>query len=541
MSLNNQIFQQDNLFDRTACRNNSSCWEGTSTKGIVCTAHYRATEAGIRILTKGGNAVDAAVAASLALGVVEPAASGLGGMAMMMLYLADTGKTFMLEGPCRAPVAASPEIFKESRRRTGYTAIAVPTYPAVIDYALRNYGTMKWSAVTESAITLAEEGYLLTPFQRYLLHIYHKSIRRNNAAHWLLNTQGNPPQPGTVMRNPILAQTLKRLAVDGASEFYQGSIGKCILEDMATNGGLISTEDFKTIPWPDEVKPLRGSFRQWDVFTPAPPGGGFAVLEMLNLYEACSNKYSNPDTPEGAALLAAIIQQVRQDRRRFWRNLTKQWALTDPEVLSRSYSRHTANQICSRLSGDGETTHLNVIDQKGNIVALTQSIERSFGAKVATTALGFLYNGFLRTFKVHNQRHPHYMQPGAAARSNASPTILRKSSGRFIAIGSTGSERLASGIFQVLVRLQNQKPFEAVQAPRLHCTPEGEVLCEKDRFDSKIIDYLSKKGFDIVPYPEAWAFSAGGLHLAGLENQSGWGVADPRRDGLAAGPDTIVS
>ena len=175
-----------------------------------------------------------------------------------------------------------------------------------------------------------------------------------------------------------------------------------------------------------------------------------------------------------------------------------------------------------------------MIDRYGNVVSMTQSIERSFGSKIATPGLGFLYNGYMKAFKLRNQKHPHYLKPGAIARSNASPTIVFKDEKPLYAIGSTGSEGIASGMFQVLVRLLNQSPFEAVKAPRLHCTPERQVFLEAERFNPEALTLLNKHGFEIKPY-DAWSFSVGGLHLAGTNDNICWGVAEPRRDGATAG------
>jgi gamma-glutamyltranspeptidase/glutathione hydrolase len=176
------------------------------------------------------------------------------------------------------------------------------------------------------------------------------------------------------------------------------------------------------------------------------------------------------------------------------------------------------------------------MDSFGNVVSATQSIERSFGAKVASSKLGFLYNGYMKGFKIENKRHPHYLRPGAVARSNAAPTILFSGGHPAAAIGSTGSERMVSGIFQTLVRLQYQTPFEAVSAPRLHCTPEGDVLIEADRFHHETLGLLKRDGFSVQAL-DAWSFSAGGLQLVTCDGGRFCGVGEPRRDGAAAGPD----
>jgi gamma-glutamyltranspeptidase/glutathione hydrolase len=188
-------------------------------------------------------------------------------------------------------------------------------------------------------------------------------------------------------------------------------------------------------------------------------------------------------------------------------------------------------------TGRGETTHVSVMDGEGNIVSLTQSIERSFGAAVVTAGLGFIHNGYLRAFKVRNRRHPHYLRPGAPARSNAAPTIVFRDGRPWAALGSTGSERIGSGIFEVLLRLRRDRPFDAVHGPRLHATPQRHVLWEGERFPEGSREALLERGFTVEslgPY----SFQVGGLQLATREGATFTGVAEPRRDGAAAGPGT---
>jgi len=242
------------------------------------------------------------------------------------------------------------------------------------------------------------------------------------------------------------------------------------------------------------------------------------------------------DSPTGAVSLAHLIQQCRRDRSRTYRRGSEEE--DTPDLTSPGAAIRLAAAVRSRIvsEGAGETSHLSVMDRYGNAVGITQSLERSFGAKVMTPGLGFVYNGYLRTFKVENKRHPHYLRPGAMARSNAAPTILQDSAGQLTAvIGSTGSERMVSSILQVLLRLRTDEPFVAVHAPRLHATPDGEVLIEADRADPATLAALKTAGFRVKPL-SAYSFQMGGLHLVLRVGDRFTGVAEPRRDGAAAGP-----
>lgn len=524
------------LSDRAHLRHSSEYWTSTSSKAMVSSAHYKATEAGTSVLKNGGNAMDAAIAVSTALGVAEPNGSGLGGMMMMMIHLGKTGETFMVEGPCRAPVNATPGMVAKSHRKRGYRAAALPTNPAVLEFIFNRFGSLPLPALLEPAYRFAKEGLLITPLQSKIRSNYIKAILQGNAAQFILSEEKMPPESGSIISNPVLADTLHHIMNNSFQSFYTGEIGRAIISDMHKNKGFISERDMLDIPWPKLSEPLRSRFHSWEIIAPPPPCGGMVLIEMLNLFEELEPEEFDPDSPEAALLFAVIIRKSRLDRRKHKLiplDLSK-W--DGPDLLSKTYAQTSAKELQIQ-NGLGETTHFNVIDDKGNIVSATQSIERSFGAKVATPELGFLYNGFMKGFKIENKRHPHYLKPGAVARSNATPTIILKNGKPRYVIGSTGSERMVSGIFQVLIRLyKGQSPFEAVSAPRLHCTPESQVVLELSRFSDDAIQRLHDKKFEVTPYDSDWSFSSGGLHMLSIEdNGLITGVADPRRDGYANG------
>lgn len=205
-----------------------------------------------------------------------------------------------------------------------------------------------------------------------------------------------------------------------------------------------------------------------------PAGSGLGGMSLVLIHLAASNR---------TFTLAGIIRKARRDRQHYRLRTGAEEAGEAAELLSPQYARTAAQGMRYRIAEGGETSHVSVVDRQGNSVSMTQSIERSYRSGELCPELGFLYNGFLRAFKVENRRHSHYLRPGAPARSSASPTIALRGGCPWAVLGSTGSERATSGIFQTLVRLSAGKtPFDAVHGPRLHCTPEGEVLLEKERF-----------------------------------------------------------
>lgn len=533
--------------ERDDKRSQAECWSARSPHGMVATAHPLATQAGAEVLARGGNAFDAAACASFALAVCEPAGSGLGGMAMMLAHDARCRRTFVIEGACRAPIAATPALVAAAPRSYGYRAVAVPTLVAVLRHALAAYGSWTPAALLEPAIQIATEGYPLSRLQHRKLVEHLEPSRQGPAAELLLD-HGRPPAVGTVWRQPVLAATLTRLARHGLDDFYEGDIAREIVADMRDRGGFISAVDLASSQLCREAVPLHCAVGDCVVYSAGPPAGGAALLQMLGLLSAMPDDV-DPDTAEGAVITAEIIRQARVDRRRFRLGTSARGLGAAAELLTPAYATDTAQQIRARLDRpitpppaasaapalDGETSHLSVMDRHGNVVTLTQSIERSFGAAVATPGLGFLYNGYLRAFKVKNRRHPHYLRPGMPARSNAAPTIVFRDGLPAVAIGSTGSERMASSIFQVLMRLRRQAPFDAVHAPRLHATPDGRVLIEADRYPRECLEALSRHRF-IVEALEPYAFAMGGLQMAVRDGETFVGVGDPRREGAAAGP-----
>jgi len=540
------MLTDERSFDRSDRRDDPALWSAESPGGIIATAHYLATRAGAEILEEGGNAIDAAVAASLALGVCEPAGSGLGGMAMLLVHDGRTARTTVYDGACPAPVRATPQAVAASPRYSGYRAVAVPTYVAVVARVIERHCTLPAARLLKAAIDLAEQGVRVSHQHAQLTQRYLKALRKHNAGAVFLQANGDPLAAGTVHRQPVLARTLRRLAEAGLDDFYTGEVGRKIIADMQANNGFLCADDFAKVPWPKEREPLEGTFEGRTVHTVPEPGGGHTLLQLLAIHEALPDSLRDPDTPAGAVALTSAIQRVRRDRA----TAHSKEGVKRPQSdrLAPDYVGALATGIASDIAdaghGEGETTHLSVLDRHGNAVSLTQSIERCFGAKVLTPELGFLFNNYMKGFKIQATHHPHYLRPGAFARSNAAPTIVFDSNDRkpCIAIGSTGSERMLSGIFQVLVRLRQQAPFDAVHAPRMHCTPDGEVLLEDLRMQPDVLHALTEQGFRLSSLGD-YSFQVGGLHLAVRTNGRSdrvnrfIGVAEPRRDGAAAGPD----
>ena len=504
---------------------------------MVAAAHAGATAAGVAALEAGGNAVDAAVAAALALGVCEPAASGLGGQTMMLVHLAGEGRTFAIDGSSRAPNLATTDAFDNFRRerRRGHRATTVPSSPALYDYAVGRYGRLSAADVLQPAIRLASDGYPVSDLQERLTRRELKHLRASPGAATLFLRQGRLPyRAGTTFRQPVLAGTLQRLAEEGFEDLYLGEIAERIVADMESNGGFIRADDLAQIPVPIERETLTGGFGGSRVHTMPPPGAGRTLIEMMNIHRALPADLRDLDSPEGAVLLAQTIRQAFRDRQDRPFDPAVYPQVDQEQMLSRRYARDRAAEMVHSL-GNGETTHLSVMDAEGNAVALTQSIENVYGACAASPELGFLYNNYLSAFEHHDIAHPYYLRPNAVPWASVAPTLLVRGGRCHLAIGSPGSERIAPSILQVLLRLRRSSPLAAVEAPRLYCSLDGVVSFEAPRFSSEIAEALEQRGFEL-DRREAYAFYLGCVQLVLRRDGEFIGVADPRRDGAAAGP-----
>lgn len=454
---------------------------------------------------------------------------------MMLLFEPSRGRVRAIPGSCRAPALATPRAVAGVDRYRGYPAVAVPTHVAVLRSALAGYGRLSEGTVIAPAILLAEQGFPRSPLQSALVAEFAETLRGSPLESLFLDEAGRPHPQESLLRQPALATTLRTLERRGFEDFHRGEIARAIAADMEAHGGFVRLGDLRIAANPQETEPITGRFAGDTVATMGPPGGGIALLQMLQLLDAAGGTALSPDDPRWSVLITRVIRRARKDRRRYRLRTGAESLAGAAELLDARVSRAAAAVLARGLGDGGETSHICTMDADGRAVSMTQSIERSFGAGVGSPDLGFLYNGYLRGFKVQNEQHPHFLTPGAPARSNAAPAFVMGNDRPRVVIGSTGSERATSGVLQVLARLGHQSPFEASHAPRLHCTPEGEVPLEADRFTPETTLALEKEGLQLRPL-DRYSFTIGGLQLIVREGRRLIGVSEPRRDGAAAGP-----
>ncbi|MFT4512233.1 MAG: gamma-glutamyltranspeptidase/glutathione hydrolase [Planctomycetota bacterium] len=505
----------------------------TAKRGMVATAHARASEAGARMFVAGGNAVDAAVASALALGVCEPAASGLGGQTMMLIHMPGQ-RTIAIDGSSRAPHRTPPSELKKAERLRGHRATTVPSTPATLAYVLERFGKLSWREVMQPSIDLAEDGYAVTELQRRLTVRELNHLREGTAAPFFLKDGKQAYEVGEILKQPVLARTLRRLGEHGVQDFYSGEIAKAIAADMEKHDGLIQLDDLAQVPTPIERRPIGGRFGSMRVFTFPPPGAGRALLFMLKLLDQFPVKRRQPDTREGALVLAEVIRRAMLDRRDRPVDPSFYPQIQDKRLLDDDYAQTVAKQIRTRIRTTGETTHLSTLDADGCGVALTQSIERVYGSFAASPDLGFLFNNYMSCFEQEDISHPYYLRPNAVPWASVAPTIVMQGNRPRVVLGSPGSERIVSAIAQVLLRLESQPLMDAITAPRMHTSLDGKVTLEASRMRSDLPAALTRRGFTVNEV-EPFSFYLGCVQACMRERDGLVGVADLRRDGAAVG------
>lgn len=521
-------------------------WVATAESAAAATGAGPATKVAVETLRAGGNAVDAAVAAAWALSVCEPSGSGLGGQTTLLIYFPD-GKTVVLDGHSRAPAAVSRRTVDRAQQRRGHRATTIPSTPATLGAATRRYGRFSSSAVLQPAIHLAEEGFPVTKLLRQHAKWCRDSLMACPYASQVFLADGRLPKRGSILRQPNLARTLRQLAARGTDDFYRGQLAQDIAKDMTRSGGLLTAADLATCHLPVDREALSTSYHGHRVISIPPPGGGLQVLLGLKVFEALRRRTRDDSLPGGwYAAVAMAIDAVFRER--------DGWPLhpnaLTPSLRSWLLGDERAAEIAAALQGShrspgkgaeepGETTHLCTVDEEGMIVALTQSVQSLFGAKVANPDLGFFYNNYLCTCPRY--RHPSLLGSRAIPQSNAAPTLLLAECGGqehpVLALGAAGSRRITSSILQVIANCTDRGlPLpEAVDAPRIHPLPSGKVLVERRIAKADVIQRLSQRFGQVL-------VKAGRSHMMGAVQAIGWdsaghwvGVADPRREGTADG------
>jgi len=523
----------------------------------VASTDTLATEVGYRILSAGGNAVDAAVAVGLALAVVHPQAGNIGGGGFMLIMTSDDS-IFALDYREKAPRASSRETFVDERGEvieglstTGYLASGVPGTLRGFEAAHKRFGRLPWKELFQPAIELAREGFRVSPSLHRALARHQKRLRLFPETARKFFPSGRVPQPGEKMLQPELARTLEAISERGADEFYEGSIAELISEQMKRHGGLITREDLASygVCW---RRPVRGFYRGYEINGMGPPSsGGVCLIELLNILERYDLESLRRGSPEYVTLLAEAEKRVFADRSFFLgdpdfvrmpvRELTsKEYA----EFLSRRISLERATPSDSISHGDPfgyestETTHYCIIDGDGNVVSNTYTLNSSFGSKVVIAGGGFLMNNEMDDFSLA-PGHPNLygltgseanaVLPGKRMLSSMSPTILTRGGRPFLVVGSPGGSKIITSVLQVILNVIDFRMSlpEAISTARFHHQWLPDLLqFEKGSLDEATAGALSERGYtlrEVEPFGDVQAI------LVDPATGGSFPFSDPRR------------
>jgi len=538
--------------------------------GMVATGSPEATRAAVSILERGGNAIDAAVAAAMMLGVSDPDASGIGGITYMLIRLAN-GAVIAIDGAAAAPLAVDNrrlQEMKETDALYGYELVMVPTTLAVLDHALSRFGTLDMATVLEPAIGVAERGYRLSALQITWTEKYLPDILASRYLKYIAMEDGSTlGHAGDIICRPDLARTLHRVASEGAASFYRGSLADEIDADMARNGGFLRKTDLARLRV-RERPPLVVNYRGFDVFTFPPPGGGGALAAILNLFEQFPSSLLAADTVERHHLVLEASRFGLVDGRRSPRSLLEEmW--TVPIYLSEEHAASRAllfspdhiapsealgpppNPDCEPVQGES-TTHVSVADSQGNVVSLTQTLGRSFGAAVATPGLGFPYNSLLEAFNFDKPQCPSFLRPGSPCVTDMTPTIVVRNDRLLAALGSPGSNRIPAIVATVISNMvdRHQSLRDAVTAPRVlwggrtSLRAFVEVAPPISEADIEALEDLGYEGMTWISFPPPIQefVKFGGVNAVGwnADAMTFVGVGDARRHGSAQGPRAVA-
>ncbi len=465
--------------------------------GMVVSAQHLATAAGVDMLKRGGNAIDAAVAVGYALAVVNPCCGNIGGGGFMTLHLA-AGRDVFLDFRETAPAAATADMYLDAAGKpvpgaslVGWKAVAVPGSVLGLDTALAKYGTLPRAVVMEPAIRLARDGFILTRGDTDILDLRTRQFAANpTLAAIFLRPDGTALQPGDRLVQADLATTLAAIAADGPPAFYAGHFPAAVEAAARAGGGILTAADLAAYRI-NETAPLSCTYRGYTIVSAPPPSsGGTALCEILNILEGYDLRALGVRSAQSVHLLIEAMRHAYLDRNTY---------LGDPAFvrnpLDRLLSKEYAAAIRAKIGPAAtpsatlapgvephektETTHYSVADKSGNAVAVTYTINGAFGALAMAPGTGVLMNDEMDDFTIKPgvpnlfglvQGAANAIAPGKRPLSSMAPTLVTRDGRVFLVLGSPGGARIITITLQTILNVidHGMEPREAVNAPRIH-------------------------------------------------------------------------
>lgn len=535
----------DNLYGRHA--------EGKN--GVVAAANPEASKIGVEVMKKGGNAVDAAVATAFAISVFEPNASGIGGGGFMLIRMAKTGKTVVIDYREKAPAKATPDMFVLDENgkvvndeiTVGGKASGVPGTVAGLLTALEKYGTMKRADVMAPAIKHAGEGIIVSKNLEGIIQDNYEKLVKFDAASEVYLKDGLPYESGDRLVNKDLAATLTKISKEGKKAFYEGEIAKKIADEVQKQGGLMTVEDLKNYTI-EEREPVVGKYRDYTIIScPPASSGGTHIVQLLNMVENYDLKAMGDNTPESWHIWAESMKQAFADRAEYMGD-TAYVKVPLKGLTSKEYAKEVVKKIDLEKAGkdikigdpskyeSGSTTHFSVMDKDGNMVAVTQTINYFFGSGVVVPGTGIMMNNEMDDF-VPQKNMKNSIEGGKRPLSSMSPTLVLDPKNRpLMTIGSPGATRIIPAVALTISNVidHGMTLQEAINAPRIAQFQSGKLNAE-GRMSFESYNKLQEMGHEIN-MRGTYDNYFGGVQgiMMDYDKKTLQGGADPRRDGQAA-------
>lgn len=511
-----------------------------------------ASEIGVEIIKKGGNAIDAAVAVGFAIGVAEPATSGLGGGGFMTIKTAKMNKPIFLDFREYAPVAATSCMWqfdeqgkvKDKENAIGAKSVSTPGEVAGLIYALENYGTLSLEEVIEPAVRLAEQGIEVSDLMVKMLETYSKYLCHCPYANRIFLRNGDYYKTGEKLVNKNLARTLRNIADSGAEAFYKGTISETIVETVQSLGGILSHEDLRD--YQVELKePVVGHYRGYDIVSSPPPSsGGTHIIQTLNILENFDIGKLEVNSAEYLHLFSEAFKLSYEDRANFMGD-TAFVEVPLNGLRSKEYAKKLSKKIDMKNAHNtkdcdpwtyehDDTTHYSIADEDGNMVSVTKTINHFFGACIVAGETGILLNDTMADFST-KKYDINSVDKRKKPLSTMAPTIILKDGQPVAVIGSPGGNRIINVVVQVISKIIDHQMDiqDAIDSPRITQNYSNTLFYE-DRIDPDTIKTLEMMGHEMKACG-AYDKKMGGVNGLCYTDSVIVGGADPRRDGVAIG------
>lgn len=539
-------------------------YQAVAPKAMIASPNEQASQIGLKILKKGGNAADAAVAVSFALSVLRPQSTGIGGGGFLLFYDRTKNKTIALDFRETAPLLATSDMYlrqgnaEPSLSQDGALAVAMPRLVAGLGFIYENYGSSKipWADLVQPSIDLAAQGFAVYPQLAEAIVQRKEVLSKFPGSKKVFLANDHPLKEGDLLVQPDLAKTLTLIAKQGWQAFYQSGIAWSIVQTVQRYGGILTLKDFQNINVA-EMEPVIGTYRDYRIVSmPPPSSGGTVLIEILNILEKFPLRRQGPYDVKTVHVVAEAMRRAFLDRATYLGD-TRYVKVPVKGLIAKEYAKGLADSINLNKATPSETlgmhpflpresdstTHFSIVDTQGNAVASTQTINTLFGSGLVAEGTGIVLNNEMDDFSIQPGVPNIYglvgstanaIAPGKVPLSSMSPTLVFDPKGALVLVlGSPGGPKIISAVLHTILNTIDFRaaPLEAVAAKRCHhqWLPD-QLTIEGGLYPAEVVQRLTQMGHHIEEAEPSW------LVMVVAKTKEGWtGVADPRGNGIPLG------